>query len=206
LSEILRSILELDKKVQGPMPSFTAAHLLLTSIIIHDKASIGRKELSKELELGEGATRTIVKKLSDLGIVVTDATGSKLTAKGNRFYNFLRHVFSGPFEIPSTSITVGKFQVAAAFRDCGNKVKDGILQRDKAIIHGAEGATTYIYKNSKFVVPGGSSDCEREYPNEAWSVIREKLLPKENDAIIVCGANSVTRAKLGCIAAGLTLV
>lgn len=206
MSGLLRSVLELDKKIQGPSPTFTAAHLLLAILTIYERSQIGRKELSKELGLGEGATRTVLKKLAELGIVDTSASGNKLTSKGNRFYKFLREIFRGPFEIPPTSITIGKCQATILFKNCGSRVKDGIAQRDRAIIFGADGATTYVYIGSKFTVPSGSRDCEKDYPNDIWSLIRDKLQPQENDVVIVCGASTTVNAKLGCIAAGLTLI
>lgn len=199
-------IRELGSRDVGPSPTFTMAHIILAIKLIHENKSMGRQALAKSLELGEGATRTILRRLKEMDLIEMSKSGSMLTYKGNSFLQEISKFLFGPFEIPNSTITVGQAQAAIIVRGAGERVKDGILQRDQAVIHGADGATTYIYRNSKFVIPGGSSDCESDYPSDIWSVLREKLQPFDGDVIIASGALSLTRAKLGCIAAALTLV
>lgn len=203
---MLESILEINKKVLGPIPSFTPAHVILAILVIKEKKSIGRQALAKELELGEGATRTVIKKLTELNAIERSVVGCQLTKKGEIFAKKLLEILRGPVDIPRSSLTIGNFQAAILFRNVCSKVKDGISQRDQAIIHGADGATTYIFKSGKFTMPNSEKDFEKEYPDEAWNIIRKTLNPEENDVIIVCGATTSPRARLGCIAAGLTLI
>jgi hypothetical protein len=85
-------------------------------------------------------------------------------------------------------------------------LKAGLEQRDAAVKVGAAGASTYIMKSGKFAIPGGSSDCEKDFPSKVWSVLRQQLSPKSGDAVILCGARDETTAKLGALSAALTLV
>jgi len=101
---------------------------------------------------------------------------------------------------------VGKSQVGVLVRSKGASITNGIYQRDSSIRVGATGATSYVIKGNKFTIPGGSSDCEKDFPSRAWPTLREKLKPKNDDAVIVCGARDETTARLGALAAALTLL
>jgi len=85
-------------------------------------------------------------------------------------------------------------------------VRSGIEQRDSAIRVGAQGATTYAIVRGKFAIPGGSPDCEEDFPGAVWSDLRTELSPREGDALILCGAATGTLAKLGALSAALTLL
>ncbi|HKT22119.1 MAG TPA: DUF4443 domain-containing protein, partial [Nitrososphaerales archaeon] len=91
-------------------------------------------------------------------------------------------------------------------RSAGGAVSSGIQQRDASIRTGADGATTYAYRGDKFTVPGGSSDCEKDFPSGTWSSLRGELKPRNGDAVIVCGAKDETSARLGALSAALTLL
>ena len=108
--------------------------------------------------------------------------------------------------LPGSTLTVGRFQVAVAARSSAPSVASGLEQRDSAIRMGAAGATTYVIKEGKFAVPGGSPDCERDFPSETWRKLRAELKPKDGDAVILCGAQDETTAKLGALSAALTLL
>ena len=85
-------------------------------------------------------------------------------------------------------------------------MQTGLEQRDSVIRLNALGATTFVIKDGRFTVPGGSSDAEKEFPSKVWSVLRERLDPKNGDAVVVCGAKDETTAKLGALSAALTLL
>ena len=85
-------------------------------------------------------------------------------------------------------------------------MQTGLEQRDSAIGLHALGATTFVMREDKFVLPGGSTDSEGEFPGTVWSTLREQLSPKDGDAVVVCGARDETTAKLGALAAALTLL
>ena len=103
-------------------------------------------------------------------------------------------------------MTVGRQQVCLAVRGRAKMVATGIQQRDSAIRSGAAGATTYIISGGKFTIPGGSGDCEKDFPNPAWRRIRRELTPRNGDAVIVSGSDDAVKAKIGAVAAALTLL
>ena len=85
-------------------------------------------------------------------------------------------------------------------------MRSGIEQRDSAIRLNAAGATTYVIRAGKIAIPGGSTDCEKDFPSRVWSTLRAELRPKDGDAVIVCGARDETTAKLGALSAAVALL
>jgi len=167
---------------------------------------IGRQALARESGLGEGAARTVLRRLLDCGYVEVDASGAHFTKKGSSVYSRLKGQLSPVVSVGSSRLTVGSWQVAIKVSGSGRTIGNGILQRDSAIVEGASGATTYAIKGSKFTIPGGSQDCERDFPSEVWKLLRKNVSPRSGDAVILCGAQEVIRARLGALSAALTLL
>jgi hypothetical protein len=173
---------------------------------IGESGIIGRQTLAVRSGLKEGAIRTVLKKLREEGYVEANASGCYLTPAGKHVYDSIGAKFSSMALLKGSNLTMGKFQVGLAVRGGGKKVKAGVDQRDAAIKLNADGATTFVFRGGKFTIPGGSSDCEKDFPSRAWSALRDKLKPRNGDAIILCGAPDETTAKLGDLSAALTLL
>lgn len=69
----------------GPTISFSVFHLMLALALIAEK-SIGRNKLEEELEVGEGALRTLIERLRNAGLIVTSKAGCSITDKGLRLW------------------------------------------------------------------------------------------------------------------------
>jgi Domain of unknown function (DUF4443) len=203
----LSGLLELSEvKLQGPAPSFDRAQFLLAFLSIGSTSAIGRAMLAKRAGLGEGAVRTVLKRLRESGYARVDASGCHLTTSGVGAYGTLRRALSDPLHLDGSRLTVGRAQTAVAIRGAGRLVRKGLEQRDSAVREGAAGATTYVMKGGKFAIPGSSSDCEADFPSPAWDVLRSKLKPREGDAVVVCGSSDETTSTLGALSAALTLI
>jgi len=196
----------IGRRAQGPSPTFERAHLLLAFITIGESRTIGRGALAKRVGLGEGAIRTILKRLRDDGYMEVNASGCSLTKDGLAAYRALRKLIPGRLRLDSTTLTVGRKQVALLVRGGGGRVGNGIPQRDAAIKVGASGATTYLLRDSRFQIPGDSSDCEKDFPSPVWKKLRRELGPTDGDAIIVCGAEEELLSEIGALSAAITLL
>lgn len=190
----------------GPSPSFTPAHFLLAFLTVGDNGVIGRQALARHVELGEGAIRTILKRLTEHGYAETRPSGCRLTTSGRSTYARVRAKLSPVIVLKGTKLTVGGVQAAIAVKDGARRIYSGIEQRDSAIVVGASGATTFAMKGGKFTIPSGSADCERDFPSLAWMVLRKDLSPLDGDAVVLCGAKNEISAKVGAISAALTLL
>jgi uncharacterized protein DUF4443 len=196
----------LEKREPGPSPGFSKAHALLAFMTIGEAGSIGRESLARKSGLGQGSIRTVLKKFRHEKYVSADTEGCHLTAAGKRLYDAITKKLSPIMPLRSSSLVVGPSQAAVLVRSEGRSVRSGIEQRDSAIMTGAIGATTYVIKDDRFAIPGGSDDCENDYPGAVWPVLRRGLSPEDGDAVIVCGAHDEKTAKLGVLSAALTLM
>lgn len=192
-------------KVPGPLPSFTELHLAKTIEIIGVEGPTGRKKLSRKLRLGEGATRTIVARLEGAHLITISRAGCELTKKGEAIYDVLKSKLVRVSPIKSSPLTIGAHNVGVLVRDAAHKVWHGIEQRDAAIKAGADGATMLLYKDKRLVMPTISEDVMKEYPNIAKQIM-ELFQPKENDVIILGGADTREGAEDGARAAAWTLI
>ncbi len=206
LSEVSKLLKIAREKERGPIPSFTEPHLILAILVTGDSKLIGRQALARKVGLGEGAIRTVLKKLKEDGYVDTIAAGCFLTKKGILAYKAVESTIPRIAKLDSTELTVGRKQVAVLVRTRAPKLVYGVEQRDSAIRAGAAGATTYFIKDSKFQLPRGSRDCEKDFPGPVWKTLRTKLQPLNGDVLIICGSDNEATSRVGALSAAMTLL
>jgi hypothetical protein len=199
-------LLNVVREERGPSPSFTSAHVVLAFLVIGDSSAIGRQALARKAGLGDGSVRTVLKKLRDAGYVDVTPSGCLLTKPGRQIYVKMRERLSRVVLVERSPLTVGSKQAAIRVKGSASLVQSGIEQRDSAIKVGALGATTYVISGSRFTVPGGSSDCEGDFPSPVWDNLRRELSPRDGDAIVIGGSTDYMKSQLGAIAAALTLL
>lgn len=199
----LEIIDRITKKTEAaPFPSFTPTHVFIIIEALGLSAPIGRTKLSSVLQLGEGVTRTLIKRLQKEGIIKSTKFGCVLTNFGKGIFLDLSSRISEGLEIPPSQYTLGRFNVAILVKNSAKVVGYGVEQRDAAIKAGALGATTLIYTKEKFVMPGAPEDAFKDLP-EIRKMLIERLKPKEGDSIIIGSADDEKSAKLGAKAAAL---
>ncbi|MEM3617116.1 MAG: DUF4443 domain-containing protein [Candidatus Bathyarchaeia archaeon] len=192
-----------SEKVLGPAPTFSALHLLRAIELISEKP-VGRGKLAEELRIGEGAVRTIINRLRKNGFISTSRAGCQLTVKGLKLFEEYKKIFGKRAKLEEAKLMPAPFNSAILAKNCGDKVKSGIEQRDAAVKVGAKGATTIIFKNGQLIIPSVCDDLSRDYPEIAEKLIA-LLQPEENDVIVVAGANSLELAEYAAAAAAWTL-
>jgi predicted transcriptional regulator len=195
----------ISKIAPGPSPSFNEVHVVKALELIGDSNSIGRIRLSRELGLGEGTTRTLLKHLKNEGIIGSSRSGIVFSEDGKKLFSELRSKLSQSTEIPSSPLTLGACNIAVLVRDSAKAVGSGMEQRDVAIKSGASGATTLIFSSNKLSLPTGEENISESLPMLHDQLVTQ-FSPKENDVIIVgCGENKA-QAELGAKMAALKLL
>ena len=203
MSSFRHSIEKLTKeKAAGPTASVSTIHLLLALERIAAKP-IGRNKLAEELGIGEGATRTLIDRLKDGGLIEISKSGCSLTQNGLKLFKEYESIIKKT-KIEKNELTLTEYNYAALVRNGASKVKAGIEQRDAAIIAGAKSATTVVCRNGRLVFP--SPNREMNNYLKASTQIQNILKPKENDAIVIVGSDKSEKAEYGALAAALTLV
>ncbi len=75
-------------------------------------------------------------------------------------------------------------------------------QRDFAILYGAKSATTLLFQNEHFVFPNESKDALIE-DFKTKEVLLEKLMPQEDDIIIIASSNDSFVSEISAINSAL---
>jgi predicted transcriptional regulator len=203
----IKKLLEglLKEKAPGPSPSFSLFHVIKVLELTAKEGPIGRGKLSKRLGTGEGATRTLIDRLRDAGLIVTSKPGCSFTNKGEKIWNKFQSIFPKKVELEKSELTLADCNIAVLIRDCGDRVKRGVEQRDAAILTGAKGATTLVFKNQTLIQPGISENLARDFPT-AFNHITRQLELKDNDVVVVGSADTWEKAEYGALAAAWTLI
>lgn len=192
-------------KAPGPSASFTVFDLLKAIELIAEEGPIGRGRLSEELEIGSGAVRTLIERLRNFKLITTSRRGCSLTEKGRNLWSKIKFSFPCKVRLKKNDLTFAEYNVAVLIRGYSEGVKTGLEQRDAAVMAGAKGATTLVFKNGKLVIPMVSFDLSKDYP-EAFNQITHAMNPKENDVIIIGSSDNLRRAERGALAAAWTLI
>ena len=187
-----------QETVAGPSLTFSKLHAY-KAIVLLGELNFGRNALSKEIGIGSGAVRTLISKLMKMNLVTVKKSGCQLTKKGESIKEEMLSRIPSSKPIDAGRLSVGKFDHGVIVRGAAERIRSGIEQRDAAIVQGAKGATTIIFKSGKFVL-GDSVDCEKDFPNKVWKSLRA-LQPKDGDVIIVSSSETARKAEYGALAA-----
>ena len=191
----------------GPSPVFSYIHLCRALLTIGDEGPLGRIELSRKLSLGEGAVRTIMRRLTQAELITTVKDGSALTKRGYVLHSQLRRKLSKTFLIDAKQLALNKISASVLVRGSGHLVKKGIEQRDAAIRAGATGACTLVVRQRKYVMPMADDEEWRLDSKDPLAQDLENAFhPKENDVVTIISAPNRGLAENGAMAAAMTLL
>ena len=193
-----------SEKAPGPSTTFSMFHIFYALELLSEKP-IGRNKLAEKMNVGEGAIRTIISRLKDAGLIDTNKAGCSLTEKGSKTWGKFKELFPSMVEIEQTELTNSKFNFAFLVKNCGQKIKSGIEQRDAAIMGGAKRAVAIVSRNGHLIIDSVTNSIETEYPDAAKKILKG-ITPEDNDVIIVAGADDAVRAKRGAFAAAWVLI
>ena len=202
VKEFLNSLAK--EKAPGPALTFTSLHLIKVLELIAE-GPIGRGKLAKELGIGEGTIRTIIKRLKDSNLIEISKNGCHLTSFGKNFWKKFKEKIPKKIFLEKNEFSLAEYTVAVLIRKCAGKVRIGMQQRDAAIMAGAEGATTLVVKDGKIILPGVSDDVAKDYP-VAYRQIVKLLKPEHDDVVVVGTGETKEKAEYGALAAALTLL
>jgi len=189
----------------GPIPAFSILHVLKAIDLVGRAGPTSRANLSRELGIGEGVVRTLLKRLMNANLVRTSPSGCMLTEEGMALWAELnaRLAVRKPLEYRATSL--GEHGFAVLVRDGAKKVRLGVEQRDEAVRAGARGALILVAEGGKLKMPGVSDDVRADYP-ELFEEIINAIGPSDGDAIVIAYADDPLVAEYGALAAALSLL
>lgn len=186
--------------------SFDIAHVFKALQLINTRGHISRDLLCRELNLGEGSIKTLVKHLIMENMIETSNAGTKMSDKGKKFFAELHSSIPAECKIPKCSIALGEFNYAILLKKLASAINIGIEQRDAAIKVGGIGATTLLFRKGKFMMPTANIDSLRKEP-QIYRLLIEELNPKDGDVVIIASSEKGRRiAELSAKSAALFTV
>lgn len=221
---------ELEILFESPTikPSFETVHVILALFIFeNNKDGIGRYRLQKELLIGSGTARSLIKKLNQVTKfirVLTDENKRKghiLTKSGFEFLKKLKQkillIEEGEPSILKDIIIKpeGNHIFFCIVREAIEKISNGIEQRDAAIKIGGVGATCLLFNGKNLIFPSLSHDhdekgqerVDEEIFKYIYTLIKKNNYNiKENDVIIIGLGNNPEKARLAALNAALTIL
>lgn len=200
----LLPILDLRKR-SGPPTKFQGWHVLAAFLAFcQAKEPLGRYELGSQLRLGGGSIRSLVRYLHSQALIQpVGRRGHELSTPGKRYCEAFQQVLVKVAAIPQSTFTLDRANVACHLRGCAHRVVDGVRQRDAAMQAGATGATTLVQGNDPSFITMPSA---HRIPRTEAAAILEPFALREGDAVIIGSASTEVAARLGALAAALTLV
>jgi hypothetical protein len=188
--------------------SFELVHIFKALQLLYSENHVSRSLLCRELGLGEGSVRTLLKHLKMQDLIESTKGGTKLSDRGTRTFAELLDSIPAETIIPKCSVAIGKYNCAILLKSFAFAVKSGIEQRDAAIKIGACGATTLIYKNHRFVMPGKEGLDSLKNESDIAKLIVEKLNPREEADVVIIASDDHSKriAEFAAKNAGLVTI
>lgn len=193
-----------DRYAPSRVLSFDMVHVFKTLQLIQENGHVSREKLCKDLGLGEGTIKTLVRHLKIQNLIESTNAGTTMTKKGNSFFSELLSSIPSEISLSKCAITLGKFNYAVLVKQMSSMIKDGIAQRDAAIRMGASGATTLLFKDNKFLIPQTYFDSLKDEHQLSEQMIKN-LHPQDGDVIII-GSDNYSRMKAEFAAKSAALI
>lgn len=178
----------------GNIPNFTKIDVL--RCFLKFNKNLGRQELARELELGEGTVRTILEILKSKKLLDSTKKGHFLNKNGCEILNQIYEFISMPKDITIKNIYPDLKKTGILIKDVSN-LKELYKIRDIAVKNGADGAIILKFDN-KLYAP--------EYNYEQGYEELEKYFDfKNNDVLVIAFSNEKRNAENGAIAIAVEL-
>ena len=220
---------ELDTLFQSSTirPTFEKVHVLLALFIFDEnRDGIGRYRLQKELLIGEGTAKSLIKKLNKniKFINVTDERKRKghfLTEGGLEYLNKIKKVIpiikEGKSSILKDIIieTERLYTYFCLIKNAVHKISNGVSQRDAAIKISGSGATCLVFNGEDLIFPSKShlepidNDMVVNKTLHTYfelELSKENIKLEKNDVIAIGSGDNPQKARLATLNAALTLI
>jgi len=202
LKDLITGLTEI--KSSGQSLSFSAFHLFYALELMSSK-TVGRGPLAEQLNVGEGAARTILSRLGEAGLITASKSGCALSVEGLNVWRELEKVFPRRVEFLRTELTPSEFNYAFLVKGSGGKVRSGIEQRDVAVAAGASNALIIVFRSGRLHIKSVSDNVEEVFPKAARPILRD-IKPQDDDVIVIAGGNTALKAMRGAFAASWSLL
>ena len=220
---------ELDSLLESPTirPTFEKVHVILALFIFaENREGIGRYRLQKELLIGEGTAKSLIRKLNkDINFITVTTEmkrrGHFLTKEGINYLQRVKKIIPVIKECETSLLQEIVIEAERFFtyfcliKDALHKITDGVSQRDAAIKVDGSGATCLVYNGENLIFPSKkplvtieedmivNESLYRYFKSELST---ENIKLESNDVIAIGSGDSPQKARLATLNAALTLI
>ncbi len=190
----------IDDPECGPACRFSDTHIYYVLNLLDKERPISRLTLSQMTGIGEGSIRKIISILKGWGAINLRQTGITIADYG------VELLHSIPFElvdIKRSEYVIGVYQQGVLIRGVADRITNGMYQRDRGIIAGANGASVFMLREGKLIMPK-SWDMDTRDPDFAKE-LRDKGM-NEGDVMIISGASDPNIATYSAISIALDIL
>ena len=226
----MNELIELDSLFdsQTIKPTFDYVHVILAFFLFGENPEgIGRYRLEKELLIGSGTAKSLVRRLKEIGNFIkvpvkkSDDLESKmkghiLTDNGLMMFSKLRSKFpilqaADTNILKDIIINPVSHSYFCLVKNAESKIRDGITQRDAAIRVSGSGATCLVYDGNNLVFPEDYTSDKGITDENIQLYFRTKFVNanvnlERGDAIIIGLGDNPRKARLAALNAALTLM
>jgi len=190
----------IPKSKIGPMTRYNDAHAYLVMDCIHNRGSTSRKDLVEVLGIGEGSVRTLINVMKSWEVVETSQTGIRFTKFGEYVYKNIPIMLVDAY---SDKYAVGEYQQGMLVRGVADKVTNGMAQRDIGVRNGSEGASVFIMKDGKIILPK-VVDIDEDDPAFAGQIRSTGI--ENGDVFLLVGSNDPSTSRVAAISIALEML
>ena len=179
--------------------TFSMPHVLKSILYLYNQKYVSRASFCQELKIGEGAVRTLISHLKELGLVESIKAGTFLTSKGKKLAEKFHTAMPSQTFLKKCCLTNGKYNYVILLKgehidDIGN----GMQQRDFAILYGASDSLTLIFRDGEFFFSGDQMRCFADEIKIRDNLI-ELLEPENEDIVIITSSDDKFVAEISAI-------
>lgn len=156
----------------GNRPNFNSFDVFRCFLLIDER--IGRAEISKKLELGEGTVKSILNILKNKKLIVPTNKGHVLSNKGSNVLKNINEIMDMPKELVSKKIYPENKKTGIVVKKYNKNLKIYIL-RDTAVKNGADGALIFNYEKT-LTLPESESEDDFSELEDVFDVRKNNIL------------------------------
>ena len=189
----------MKRKGSSKTLSFSMPHILKSIFHLSNQKYVSRSNFCNEIQLGEGAVKTLIGHMKEEGLVDTIKAGTFLTKKGQKTAARFYDAIPAQGFLKKCNTTKGKFNyVIRIKKEFTSNLGNGMQQRDYAILYGASDSLTLYYNEKEFFFIGDKMKCfDKE--EEIRADIINRLNPKNGDVIIITSSDDKFVAEISAI-------
>ena len=165
---------------RGIKPAFTPFEVFGTLYLLYKSVKgVGRPTLMRLLGLGEASTRTLLRRLSEAGIIMSRGYGFMVTERGRRIIEFISNHITLAEKLPRDEVCDGCSLSGIVVRpplSSELRQRHVLDVRDAVVREGARGALVVVSEDGQLFLPlpgGGRGDVPQRLAQALSAVMNE---------------------------------